>query len=110
VDATSALKILARGGIGLVVSDIVMAGEMDGIQLARRIREKKMRMPILLVTGYAEQLNAADTSFTVLRKPFRLVELNRAISKATVEAEGTTAPNVVKLYANRRTDGAAEGK
>ena len=52
-------------------------------------------MPILLVTGYAKQFDAADTSFTVLRKPFRLIELNRAISKATVETGGLTAPNVI---------------
>ena len=60
-------------------------------------------------TGYAEQFNAADTSFTVLRKPFRLIELNRAISKATVKAGGMTAPNVIKLHANRRAEGAAVG-
>jgi PAS domain S-box-containing protein len=108
-NATVALKILARGEIGLVISDIVMAGEMDGIQLARAIRDRQMPVPILLVTGYAEQLNAADTSFTVLRKPFRLIELNRAISKATAKAGGMTAPNVIKLHANRRAEGAAEG-
>ena len=67
-----------------------------------------MPVPILLVTGYAEQPNAAGTSFTVLRKPFRLIELNRAISTATVEAGGMTAPNVIKLHANRRAEGAAE--
>ena len=109
VDATAALKLLAGGGVDLVISDIVMAGEMDGLQLARAIRGKDMRVPILLVTGYAEQLGTAETNFTVLRKPFRLVELNRAISMATVEASGMTAPNVVKLHPNRRADGAAEG-
>jgi PAS domain S-box-containing protein len=108
-NATVALDILDRDGIGLVVSDIVMAGEMDGLQLARKIREKQMRVPLLLVTGYAEQLNNTEPSFTVLRKPFRLIELNRAISKATMEAEGLTAPNVVKFHANRRAEGAAEG-
>jgi len=45
----------------------------------------------------------------VLRKPFRLIELNRAISKATVKAGGMTAPNVIKLHANRRAEGAAVG-
>jgi PAS domain S-box-containing protein len=108
-NATVALKLLAGGGIDLVVSDIVMAGEMDGIQLAHTIRDKQLRVPLLLVTGYAEQLGAAETNFTVLRKPFRLIELNRAISMATVEADGMTAPNVVKLHPNRRAEGPTEG-
>ncbi len=108
-NATVALKLLAGGGIDLVVSDIVMAGEMDGIQLAHAIRDKQMRVPLLLVTGYAEQLGAAETNFTVLRKPFRLIELNRAISMATVEADDMTAPNVVKLHPNRRAEGPTEG-
>jgi DNA-binding LytR/AlgR family response regulator len=46
---------------------------MDGIQLAGAIRDRQTPVPILLVTGYAEQLNAAGTSFTVMRKPFRLI-------------------------------------
>jgi CheY-like chemotaxis protein len=108
-NASVAMKLFSRGGIDLVVSDIVMAGEMDGIQLTQKLRGQNIRVPILLVTGYAEQLNNADTSFTVLRKPFRLIELNRAIWKASVEAAGLPAPNVVKLHANRRAEGAAEG-
>ncbi len=107
-NANIALERLARSGITLVLSDIVMAGEMDGVALARRIRELYPRIPIVLVTGYAEQMGAAEENFTVLRKPYRLIELNRAISKASVEAEGMPAPNVVKLHVNRRSDGAAE--
>jgi CheY-like chemotaxis protein len=108
-DASAALQQLARGGVDLVVSDIVMAGEMDGIQLAQKIRQNEPSIPIVLVTGYAEQLGAAENTFTVLRKPYRLVDLNRAISKSIVEAEGALAPNVVKLHKVRRAEGAGEG-
>ena len=108
-NASAALQQLARGGVDLVVSDIVMAGEMDGIQLAQKIRQNEPSIPIVLVTGYAEQLGAAENTFTVLRKPYRLVDLNRAISKSIVEAEGALAPNVVKLHKVRRAEGAGEG-
>jgi CheY-like chemotaxis protein len=107
-NASVGLARLARGGISIVITDIVMAGEMDGIALARHIRKTNPRIPIVLVTGYAEQLSAAENDFTVLRKPYRLTELNRAISKATAEAEGAPAGNVVKLPRNRRAEGAAE--
>jgi len=107
-NAKVATERLARGGISLVITDIVMAGEMDGIALARHIRKGFPRLPIVLVTGYSDQLSAAENDFTVLRKPYRLNELNRAISKATVEAEGAPSGNVVKLPLNRRAEGAAE--
>ena len=54
-----------------------------------------------LVTGYSEQLGVVDPGFTVLRKPYRLVELNRAISKAMAESEGAPPGNVVKLRDRR---------
>jgi PAS domain S-box-containing protein len=107
-NASVGLERLARGGISLVISDIVMAGEMDGIALARHIRKSQPRIPIVLVTGYSDQLSAAENDFTVLRKPYRLAELNRAISKATAEAEGAPAGNVVKLPRTRRAEGTAE--
>ena len=49
-----------------------------------------MPVPILLVTGYAKQFDAADTSFAVLRKPAQPRDF-----KATVAAGGLTAPNVI---------------
>jgi PAS domain S-box-containing protein len=107
-NASAALQRLERGDINLVITDIVMAGEMDGLELARYLRENQPRLPIVVVTGYAGQLGAAEQSFTVLRKPYRLVELNRAVSKATAEAEGMVGHNVVKL-ALRRAEGGAEG-
>ncbi len=107
-NASVALERLARGGISLVISDIVMAGETDGIALGRHIRKSFPHLPIVLVTGYSDQLSAAENDFTVLRKPYRMNELNRAISKATVEAEGAPSGNVVKLPLNRRAEGAAE--
>jgi PAS domain S-box-containing protein len=107
-NASVGLERLARGGISLVITDIVMAGEMDGIALAHHVRKTQPRIPIVMVTGYAEQLSTAENDFTVLRKPYRMAELNRAISKATVEAEGAPAGNVVRLPRARRAEGSAE--
>jgi CheY-like chemotaxis protein len=80
-DASSALDELAKDGIDIVFSDIVMPGRMDGIGLARSIRQKWPGLPILLVTGYSE--SATNSEFPILRKPYQLHELSRELAKLT---------------------------
>jgi CheY-like chemotaxis protein len=80
-DAQLALDMLDRHDIGLVFSDIVMAGPMDGIDLARTIRARGLSIPIMLATGYSETVSRATPDFTVLRKPFDLDELRSGISR-----------------------------
>ena len=70
----------------LVFSDIVMAGAIDGLGLARQLRKQHPALPILLATGYSQALQGADKEFAVLRKPYRLQDLNRAISVLLTEA------------------------
>jgi CheY-like chemotaxis protein len=38
-DATAALAEIRRNGIDIVCSDIIMAGKMDGVHLAKTIRQ-----------------------------------------------------------------------
>ena len=45
-NAEAALEEIERNGIDLVVSDIVMPGRMDGLGLARAIKEKRPELPI----------------------------------------------------------------
>ena len=63
----------------LVFSDIVMGGEMDGLGLARRIREQHPGLPVLLATGYSKAAEGLGDEFPILRKPYKLADLNRAI-------------------------------
>ena len=80
-DAEAALKELDRDGIDLVVTDIVMPGKIDGLGLARAIKQKRPGLPILLATGYSEAAQNARSDFSILRKPYRLHELSRALSE-----------------------------
>ena len=80
-DAEAALKELDRDGIDLVVTDIVMPGKIDGLGLARAIQQKHPGLPILLATGYSEAAQNARTDFSILRKPYQLHELSRALSE-----------------------------
>ncbi len=79
-DAESALSALDRGAIDLVFSDIVMSGKMDGLGLARAIKQKHPALPILLTTGYSDALQNVRGDFPILRKPYQLHELSRALS------------------------------
>jgi PAS domain S-box-containing protein len=80
-NAQSALEMLGRHDIGLVFSDLVMAGPMDGIDLARSIRAQGLAIPVMLATGYSEKVSRAAPDFTVLRKPFDLDELRSGLSR-----------------------------
>src|SRR4051812_3248517 len=60
--AQAALDMLDRDGpIDLLFSDIVMPGDMDGLDLARIVRDRTPEVPIILATGYA---NAAQQAIT----------------------------------------------
>jgi PAS domain S-box-containing protein len=79
--AKEALERLAAGDKPkLVFSDIVMPGGITGIELARKVRERFPELPILLTTGYSEQV-AASHGFPVLQKPYQLDALANAVGE-----------------------------
>ena len=64
----------------LIFSDIVMPGGISGIELARKVRARFPEMPILLTTGYSEQVGSTQ-DFPVLQKPYELESLADALGK-----------------------------
>jgi CheY-like chemotaxis protein len=81
--ASAALLMLEEGATpDLVFTDIVMAGDMDGLALARRIRERWPKVPILLATGYSRAAEAIGEEFPILAKPYQVGELSNALSAA----------------------------
>jgi len=60
----------------LVLSDIHMPGALNGIDLAEAIRTLDVTLPVILVTGYAEELDRArHVNVRVLSKPFDIALL-----------------------------------
>jgi PAS domain S-box-containing protein len=80
-DAETALREVERDGIDLVFTDIVMPGKMDGLGLAHRLREIRPDLPILLATGYSDAASNVRGNFPILRKPYEIHQLSRAIAK-----------------------------
>ncbi len=83
LNTDAALKEIELNGVDLVFSDIVMPGRLDGLGLARIIRQRHPEVPILLATGYSEALRTAQSDFKVLQKPYEMHELSRAIIELT---------------------------
>ena len=80
--APSALEELDSGvHVDLVFSDIVLPGSVDGISLAQEISTRFPGIPILLTTGYARRMDA-ELKHQVLRKPYDILALDRAVRRA----------------------------
>src|SRR3970040_35895 len=69
----------------LVLMDIKLKGEMDGIEAAKIIR-KTFRLPIIFLTSYTDeetfQRAKITEPFGYLIKPFEIKELNRTVEMA----------------------------
>ncbi len=64
----------------LVISDIHMPGTMNGIDLAEAVMAFDTRLPVILVTGYAEELDRArHVDVRVLSKPFDIDLLEKLL-------------------------------
>jgi len=69
--------------ISLVLSDVVMPGSMDGRALARFVKRFRPQVPVLLMSGYADnsQGNEFD-DIPMLDKPFSRERLAEALREA----------------------------
>ncbi|HVK81618.1 MAG TPA: ATP-binding protein [Verrucomicrobiae bacterium] len=79
-NAASALTLLNQGKrFDLVFSDILMPGDMDGLELAQEIEILFPNMPIILTTGYSGSAEVGDR-FPLLRKPYPPEEFERLVT------------------------------
>jgi signal transduction histidine kinase/ActR/RegA family two-component response regulator len=82
-NAVDALQYLQREEkIDVILSDIVMPGGMNGIELAAEVRRRRPDIPVLLTSGYSEAARAAEKRYAILRKPFDLSDLVKALNEA----------------------------
>jgi CheY-like chemotaxis protein len=66
--------------VDLVLTDVVMAGPLDGLHLAQHMRRTRPNIALVVMTGYAEQLEAiTGQGFTVLAKPWTAETLARVL-------------------------------
>ncbi|WP_277187514.1 hybrid sensor histidine kinase/response regulator [Caballeronia sp. BR00000012568055] len=82
----------------VVLSDIHMPGQLNGIDLAELLERFEPRIPVILVTGYAEELDRArEVDARVLSKPFDIALLDsllRGVRERADENAKTAARSV----------------
>jgi signal transduction histidine kinase/CheY-like chemotaxis protein len=87
-DAQQALdKLAGAGHFDLVLSDVEMPGGMSGIDLAMRLRSERPGLPVILVTGYARELEKIrDQGLSVFSKPLDIEALQRHMAELLAPA------------------------
>lgn len=81
-DPASALRALEKTPFDILLTDIVMPGDMSGLDLARRVAGDYPDIRIILATGYAgDDVDAAltDAPWALIRKPFAIEALRSVL-------------------------------
>jgi DNA-binding NtrC family response regulator len=82
-DAALAHIASAAGGIDVLISDVVMPGALDGIDLATRARALQPSLAVIVMSGYSASLErAAGLQLELLPKPCAPPTLAAAILSA----------------------------
>jgi PAS domain S-box-containing protein len=89
-DADAALVLLRNGApVDLLITDLIMPGDKSGVDLAREAVGLRPELPVILSSGYTgETLGPAEAApWPLLRKPYGVDDLARAIAEVTGEAQ-----------------------
>ena len=93
-NAEAALSVLENSGhhVDLLLTDIIMPGALDGIDLADIARRLRPDLKVLLTSGFPgdplDRKSSAASAHQLLAKPYRQEELARAVRAAL----GASAP------------------
>ena len=83
--AVEALPTLEKKAFDVVVTDLQMHG-MDGLELIRQIRQRRMPVQVLMITAHASIASAVDAmrhgAFDYLEKPFNVTQLESLVAGA----------------------------
>jgi PAS domain S-box-containing protein len=84
--AEEALAVLGTEEVDLLFSDVVMPGQ-SGLELARLARQQDPALPVLLASGYSEEIvGTAGDEFEIVRKPYDAALLESALAAALERA------------------------
>jgi DNA-binding NtrC family response regulator len=83
---TAAMEVLSgHPEIEVLFSDLVLPGELSGLDLAKRVQELRPDVHVILTSGYSAEMMSGwgeDLDLQVLPKPYRQSELARIFREA----------------------------
>jgi PAS domain S-box-containing protein len=81
---------LVNGGarVDLLFTDVIMPGGMNGLELVEKLRQQRPELPVLVTTGYMDELPARERSrgLDILAKPYRHEDLLKRVQAALEKA------------------------
>ena len=86
-DAAEALKIARehREPIDLLVSDVVMPGRMNGIEMAAQLSQAHSEMRVVLMSGYPPEGLTMEPAWHFIEKPFAASEIRERIGNVLTD-------------------------
>ena len=69
-DAAEAVTILSTFAVDALLSDLIMPGKMDGLALAKWVRERQPRTRIILTSGTEPSIGQVEKDARFLAKPY----------------------------------------
>jgi signal transduction histidine kinase len=86
--------IRSEPAVGLVITDHAMP-DMNGAQFARRVRDLRPGLPIILATGYSNLLPADDLQLPRIAKPYGVEELMGLMNRLLAGELGCAGASVI---------------
>jgi DNA-binding NtrC family response regulator len=86
VDQRGAVAAASESHIDLLVSDIVLGGATDGLDVLDAVRAIQPAVPVLFMSGYGSPLYANTIRENHLQKPFSPALLLGSVERALVDA------------------------
>ena len=79
-NASEALRKITDEGYDAVMTDVAMP-DMNGFQLAKRIRAIRPGLPVICVTGYTDLVEDRGYCDIMLQKPYGTATIERTLAK-----------------------------
>ncbi len=75
-DLDAALRVAQErdGRIDLAISDVIL-GDHNGVEIARRLRQRSEHLPVVFISGLTDGVTDATENTFFVRKPFSLSNL-----------------------------------
>jgi DNA-binding NtrC family response regulator len=96
--ADAAAEAMRSGGFDLLLTDLRMRGASP-FTLAAQARGSSV--PVILTTGDAGRAEELEEEWAVLRKPFRMSALLRAVDDALAASRGAFGPHFLRAKAQQ---------